>query len=72
MRYACKGGNEAARELDIKAPVVIRLEGTNVELGRQILAESGLAFSAGDSMKEAGELVTRLMSVTWGSDEYSH
>jgi succinyl-CoA synthetase beta subunit len=56
-----KGVTEAARELDIKAPVVIRLEGTNVELGRQILAESGLAFSAASSMKEAGEMVQRLL-----------
>jgi succinyl-CoA synthetase beta subunit len=56
-----KGVTEAARELDIKAPVVIRLEGTNVELGRQILAESGLAFHAAGSMKEAGEMVQRLL-----------
>lgn len=56
-----KGVTEAARELDIKAPVVIRLEGTNVELGRQILAESGFAFIAASSMKEAGEKVQRLL-----------
>ncbi len=56
-----KGVTEAARELDIRAPVVIRLEGTNVELGRQILAESGLAFHAAGSMKEAGEMVQRLL-----------
>ena len=56
-----KGVTEAAWELDIKAPVVIRLEGTNVELGRQILAESGLAFHAAGSMKEAGEMVQRLL-----------
>ncbi len=48
-----KGVTDAARELDIKAPVVIRLEGTNVEMGREILAESGLAFSTASSMKEA-------------------
>jgi succinyl-CoA synthetase beta subunit len=56
-----KGVTEAARELDIKAPVVIRLEGTNVELGRQILAESGFAFIAASSMKEAGEKVKALL-----------
>ena len=43
----------AARELGIKVPVVIRMEGTNVELGRQILAESGLNFPVADGMKDA-------------------
>ena len=57
-----KGVTEAARELDIKAPVVIRLEGTNVEMGRQILAESGLAFHPASSMKEAAEKVAALLA----------
>jgi succinyl-CoA synthetase beta subunit len=56
-----KGVTEAVRELDINSPVVIRLEGTNVEIGRQILAESGLNFSAAGSMKEAAETVQRLL-----------
>ena len=56
-----KGVTEAARELDIKAPVVIRLEGTNVEIGRQILAGSGLAFSPAASMKEAAEMISALL-----------
>ena len=56
-----KGVTEAARELDIKAPVVIRLEGTNVEIGRQILGESGLAFSSAGSMEEAAEKVKALL-----------
>ena len=56
-----KGVTEAARELDIKAPVVIRLEGTNVEIGRQILEQSGLAFSPASSMKEAAEKVATLL-----------
>ena len=50
----------AARELGIKVPVVIRMEGTNVELGRQILAESGLNFRVADGMKDAAEMVVRL------------
>jgi succinyl-CoA synthetase beta subunit len=50
----------AARELGIKVPVVIRMEGTNVELGRQILAESGLNFPVADGMKDAAEMVVRL------------
>jgi succinyl-CoA synthetase beta subunit len=50
----------AARELQIKAPVVIRLEGTNVELGRQILSESGFNFTVADGMKDAAEKVVAL------------
>ena len=38
----------AARELNIKVPIVVRMEGTNVELGRQILMESGFNFTVAD------------------------
>jgi succinyl-CoA synthetase beta subunit len=55
------GVTEAARELHMKAPVVIRLEGTNVETGRKILAESGLTFSPAANMKEAAEKVAALL-----------
>jgi len=37
----------AARDLNIKVPIVVRMEGTNVELGRKILAESGFQFRRG-------------------------
>jgi succinyl-CoA synthetase beta subunit len=47
----------AARELGIKIPVVVRLEGTNVELGQKILAESGLSFVVAQGMKDAAEKV---------------
>lgn len=50
----------AAKELDIKIPMVVRLEGTNVEKGKKILEESGLSFKAASSMKEAAELVVPL------------
>jgi succinyl-CoA synthetase beta subunit len=50
----------AARELGIKVPVVIRMEGTNVELGRKLLAESGLNFPVAEGMKDAAEMVVRL------------
>ncbi|MCI0453473.1 MAG: ADP-forming succinate--CoA ligase subunit beta [Candidatus Dadabacteria bacterium] len=43
----------AAKEVGIKVPVVVRLEGTNVELGRKILAESGLNITTGADMREA-------------------
>ncbi len=52
---------KAARALGTKIPVVIRLEGTNVELGKKILAESGLAFSSADGMKDAAERIVGLV-----------
>ena len=45
----------AARELKIGVPMVLRLEGTNVDKGREILAQSGLDFIVAADMKEAAE-----------------
>jgi len=50
----------AARELNIKIPIVVRMEGTNVELGQKILAESGMNFTIADGMKDAAEKVVAL------------
>jgi succinyl-CoA synthetase beta subunit len=50
----------AARELKVQAPIVVRMEGTNVELGRKILTESGLNFTVAEGMKDAAEKVVRL------------
>jgi succinyl-CoA synthetase beta subunit len=50
----------AASELGIKIPVVIRMEGTNVELGQKILRESGFNFTVADGMKDAAEKVVGL------------
>jgi succinyl-CoA synthetase beta subunit len=47
----------AARNLNVTVPIVLRLEGTNVEEGRQILKDSGLNFQVGATMKEAADLV---------------
>ncbi len=47
----------AAKELAIEVPIVLRLEGTNVEQGRQILADSGMDFIVAGNMKEAAEKV---------------
>jgi succinyl-CoA synthetase beta subunit len=52
----------AARELDFKLPLVIRMEGTNVEEGRRILQESGLNFTVAAGMKDAAEKVVALAS----------
>ncbi len=46
----------AARKLRVKLPIILRLEGTNVEEGRQILQDSGLNFQVGSTMKEAADL----------------
>jgi succinyl-CoA synthetase beta subunit len=50
----------AARDLGIQVPIVIRMEGTNVELGRKVLAESGFNFTVADGMKDAAEKVVAL------------
>ncbi len=47
----------AAREVSLKVPLVVRLEGTNVELGKKILAESGLPIISGSDMADAAQKV---------------
>jgi succinyl-CoA synthetase beta subunit len=50
----------AVKSLGIKTPVVVRLEGTNVELGQRILRDSGLNFTVASGMKDAAEKVVAL------------
>jgi succinyl-CoA synthetase beta subunit len=47
----------AAREVNIGVPLVVRLEGTNVELGKQILGDSGLAITAASDLADAAQKV---------------
>jgi succinyl-CoA synthetase beta subunit len=47
----------AAREVNIAVPLVVRLEGTNVDLGKQILSESGLAITAASDLADAAQKV---------------
>ncbi|MDP6706360.1 MAG: succinate--CoA ligase subunit beta, partial [Alphaproteobacteria bacterium] len=48
----------AAREVDLAVPLVVRLEGTNVDIGKKILAQSGLAILAADDLGDAaGKIV---------------
>ena len=47
----------ATRELGLKVPLVVRLEGTNVELGKKILSESGLAIQPADSMADGAKKI---------------
>jgi succinyl-CoA synthetase beta subunit len=48
---------EAANKTHIQLPIVLRLEGTNVEAGREILKQSGLNFTVAETMKDAAEKV---------------
>jgi len=50
----------AARNLGIEVPVVVRLEGTNVEKGREVIEQSGLGFVTASGMKDAAEKVVAL------------
>jgi len=47
----------AAKQVSLKVPLVVRLEGTNVDLGRKILAESGLPIISGSNMADAAQKV---------------
>ena len=49
----------AAKEVGIKVPLVVRLQGTNVDLGRKILSESGLNIIAAEKMSDAAEKVVK-------------
>jgi succinyl-CoA synthetase beta subunit len=55
-----RGVVEAAKKLNIKVPVVVRLEGTNVEEGQRVIRESGLNFTVANGMKDAAETVVAL------------
>ena len=50
----------AAKELHLQVPVVVRMEGTNVEVGQQILRDSGLNFTIADGMKDGAQKVVAL------------
>jgi succinyl-CoA synthetase beta subunit len=50
----------AAKEMGIKVPLVVRLEGTNVEIGRKILADSGLKIHSAKDMGEGAKTAVEL------------
>ena len=54
-----QGVVDAARELSIKVPLVVRMQGTNVELGRKILSDSGLPIISAETMGEAAEKIVQ-------------
>jgi succinyl-CoA synthetase beta subunit len=49
----------AAREVSLHVPLVVRLEGTNVALGKKILADSGLPILSADDLADAAEKVVK-------------
>ncbi|HKY33800.1 MAG TPA: ADP-forming succinate--CoA ligase subunit beta [Candidatus Polarisedimenticolia bacterium] len=62
-----QGVVQAASQVGVKVPVVVRLEGTNKEEGQRILTESGLNFTVADGMKDAAEKVVRLAGAAGGA-----
>jgi succinyl-CoA synthetase beta subunit len=50
---------EAAKQIGVKVPLVVRLEGTNVDLGKKLLAESGLNIVSADGMADAAEKIVK-------------
>jgi succinyl-CoA synthetase beta subunit len=54
-----EGVIHAAKELHIQVPVVVRLEGTNVEEGRRLFKESHLKISSAEDLKTAAELAVK-------------
>jgi succinyl-CoA synthetase beta subunit len=61
---------EAARRTNIKLPIVLRLEGTNVEEGKKILMSSGFNFVVTDTMKDAADKVVAAARGTAGVTEW--
>ena len=59
---------EAARQVSLKVPLVVRLEGTNVEKGKQLLAQSGLDVVAADGMADAAEKIVRAVAAAKGRE----
>jgi succinyl-CoA synthetase beta subunit len=56
-----QGVIDAVKEVDVKIPVVVRLEGTNAKEAGELLSESGLSFEVAKSLKEAAEKVTSVL-----------
>ena len=53
----------AVREVGLKVPLVVRLEGTNVELGKKIIAESGLNVIAADNLSDAAQKIVMAIGI---------
>ena len=53
---------EAAKQVGLSVPLVVRLEGTNVEIGKKMLAESGLNIVSADGMADAAEKIVKAVN----------
>ena len=62
MRHDREGVIAAAKETGLSLPLVVRLEGTNVELGRKLLEESGLNLQTASSLDEAAEKIVKAIA----------
>ena len=58
---------EAAKQVGLSVPLVVRLEGTNVDLGRKILSQSGLDITTGQNMADAAEKVVKAAKAAGGA-----
>ena len=56
-----EGVVSAAKETKLSIPLVVRLEGNNVEIGKKILNESGLELISGDSMADAAKKIVAVV-----------
>jgi succinyl-CoA synthetase beta subunit len=56
----------AVRDLGVRVPIVIRMEGTNVEQGKQMLKDSGLNFATADDMSEGAQKVVAAAAIAVG------
>jgi malate-CoA ligase subunit beta len=62
--WVAQGVVQAAREIQMQVPLVVRLAGTNVEEGRRIVNESGLPIIQADTLAEAAERVVAALKST--------
>ena len=58
-----QGVIEAAKRVELKVPVVVRLEGTNAEEARAMLGASDIDFAVADSFKNAAEKIVSILQV---------
>jgi len=56
-----EGVVEAAKQVSLQVPLVVRLEGTNVDLGKKILEESGINVTAAESMADGAQKIVSLI-----------
>ncbi|RZK88146.1 MAG: succinate--CoA ligase subunit beta, partial [Methylobacterium sp.] len=70
--WVAQGVIQAAREVKIDVPLVVRLAGTNVEAGQKILAESGLDLITADSLSDAAAKAVQACEAAKNSPKTSH